>query len=135
MKVYRPPEKKVRIEMVPIIDIVFLLLVFFIYAMLSMAVHRALPVRLPTSTTAKVNKELILSVTVKADGRVFVNKEEVSGESLVDILRRKSAGKAEAGVLLFADRALSYQRLFRVLDQIRTAGLTRISLQARAGNE
>jgi biopolymer transport protein ExbD len=135
MKVYRPPEKKVRIEMVPIIDIVFLLLVFFIYAMLSMAVHRALPVRLPTSTTAKVNKELILSVTVKADGRVFVNKKEVSDESLVDTLRRKSAGKTEAGVLLFADRALSYQRLFTVLDRIRTAGLTRISLQARAGNE
>jgi biopolymer transport protein ExbD len=135
MKVYRPPQRKVRIEMVPIIDIVFLLLVFFIYAMLSMAVHRALPVRLPTSTTAKVNKELILSVTVKADGRVFVNKEEVSGESLVDTLRRKSEGKPEAGVLLFADRALSYQRLFMVLDQIRTAGLTRISLQARAGNE
>ena len=39
--------KKPRIEMLPLIDIVFLLLIFFIYAMLSMAVHRSLPVSLP----------------------------------------------------------------------------------------
>lgn len=132
MKIYRPQQKKVRIEMLPLIDIVFLLLVFFIYAMLSMAVHRGLPVRLPTSTTAKVNKELVLSVTVKADGHVFVNKEEVTGDGLVATLRRKAAGESAAGVLLFADRGLPYQRLFNVLDQIRAAGLTRVSLQAEA---
>jgi len=118
--------------MLPLIDIVFLLLVFFIYAMLSMAVHKGLPVRLPTSTTAKVNKQLILSVTVKADGRVFVNKEQVTGEGLIDVLRSKAAASTEPGVLLFADRKLPYQRLFNILDQIRTAGITRISLQAEA---
>ena len=118
--------------MLPLIDIVFLLLVFFIYAMLSMAVHKGLPVRLPTSTTAKVNKQLILSVTVKADGRVFVNKEQVTGEGLIDVLRSKVAASTEPGVLLFADRKLPYQRLFNILDQIRTAGITRISLQAEA---
>ena len=132
MKIYRPQQKKARIEMLPLIDIVFLLLVFFIYAMLSMAVHRSLPVRLPSSTTAKVNKELILSVTVKRDGRVYVNKKQVAANMLVNVLKEKAAGKSEAGVLLFADRGLSYQRLFHVLDQIRTAGLTKISLQARA---
>ena len=118
--------------MLPLIDIVFLLLVFFIYAMLSMAVHRGLPVQLPTSTTAKVNKQLILSVTVKADGCIFVNKEEVADDGLVAALRRKAGGNAEAGILLFADRNLPYQRLFNILDQIRSAGLTRISLQAEA---
>jgi biopolymer transport protein ExbD len=118
--------------MLPLIDIVFLLLVFFIYAMLSMAVHRGLPVRLPTSTTAKVTKQLILSVTVKSDGRIFVNKEEVPEAGLAQVLRKKAAGEAEAGVLFFADRGLAYQRLFKVLDQIRMAGLTRISLQANS---
>ncbi len=132
MKIYRPQQKKVRIEMLPLIDIVFLLLVFFIYAMLSMAVHRGLPVRLPTSASAKVNKQLILSVTVKADGRIFLDKDEVTGESLAAALKRKAAGETGAGVLLFADRSLPYQQLFNILDQIRTAGLTRISLQAEA---
>ena len=60
MKVQLPAPKKARIEMLPLIDIVFLLLVFFIYAMLSMAVHRGLPVELPLSATAEIDKKLIL---------------------------------------------------------------------------
>ena len=52
MKVALPERRKGRIEMIPLIDIVFLLLVVFIYAMLSMAVHRGLPVVLPSSAAA-----------------------------------------------------------------------------------
>ncbi len=59
MKLQLALPKKPRIEMLPLIDIVFLLLVFFIYAMLSMAVHRGLPVELPLSTTAEIDKKLI----------------------------------------------------------------------------
>jgi biopolymer transport protein ExbD len=132
MRIHRPKERRVRIEMIPLIDVVFLLLVFFIYAMLSMAVHRSLPIKLPTSTTARVDKKLVLSVTVKADGRIYVNRREVAPETLPDVLRREAATGKQEGVLLFADRTLSYQRLFHVLDEIRTAGLTRISLQAKA---
>ena len=132
MKVNPRVERKVRIEMLPLIDIVFLLLVFFIYAMLSMAVHRGLPVLLPTSSTAKIDKRLMLSVTVKSDGTLYVNKEQVSLSNLKHILKRESQHSEDAGVLLFADRHLPYQSLFRVLDQIREAGLNRISLQAEA---
>jgi biopolymer transport protein ExbD len=130
MKVNIPARKKARIEMLPLIDIVFLLLVFFIYAMLSMAVHRGLPVLLPISSTAKIDKNLILSVTVKEDGTLFLDKERVSLEKLGELLKQRVRRMKETGVLLFADRNLSYQRLFQVLDQIRMAGLTRISLQA-----
>jgi len=130
MKVSLTAGKKARIEMLPLIDIVFLLLVFFIYAMLSMAVHRGLPVILPKSSTAKIDKELILSITVKADGTIYLDKESVSLENLRDSLRQRARDEKERGVLLFADRTLPYQKLFRVLDQIRMAGLTRISLQA-----
>jgi biopolymer transport protein ExbD len=127
--------KRVRIEMLPLIDIVFLLLVFFIYAMLSMAVHRGLPVTLPTSSAAKIDKKLILSVTVKADGMIFLDKEKVTLESLRQILEAKAGMNGETGVLLFGDRSLPYQRLFHVLDQIRMAGISRISLQAEADRE
>ena len=130
MKVRLQTSRRTRIEMLPLIDIVFLLLVFFIYAMLSMAVHRGLPVVLPTSSTAKIEKHLILSVTVKADGSIYLDKERISLENLWQALRERARGEKEAGVLLFADRSLPYQELFRVLDHIRMAGLTRISLQA-----
>ncbi len=130
MKVNLQAIRKARIEMLPLIDIVFLLLVFFIYAMLSMAVHRGLQVALPTSETAKIDKHLVLSVTVESDGIVYVDKEQVSMESLKDVLKSKIKSERDAGVLLFAELNLSYQELFRVLDQIRMAGINRISLQA-----
>ena len=130
MKVNFHARKKVRIEMLPLIDIVFLLLVVFIYAMLSMAVHRGLPVLLPTSSSAKIDKELLLSITVKSDGTVYVDKDQIDLDDLESFLKAKTISDKEIGILLFADRSLSYQNLFRVLDQIRTAGIHRISLQA-----
>ena len=130
MKIRKEIKRKPRIEMLPLIDIVFLLLVFFIYAMLSMVVHRGMPVDLPTSTTAKADKQLVVSVTVKADGTIFVDKEPVPLNRLAERLKGISRSGQETGIQLFADRALSYQHLFRVLDQIREAGLSRISLQA-----
>ncbi len=124
----RPP----RVEMLPLIDVVFLLLVVFIYAMLSMAVHKGMPVALPTSDQIQPEQEQLLSVTVEADGAVFLNKAPVSLDGLADTLKRQPGVNSETGVLLFADRRLSYQQLFEVLDRIRQAGLHRISLQAEA---
>lgn len=130
MKINLQTNKKARIEMLPLIDIVFLLLVFFIYAMLSMAVHRGLPVALPTSSSAIIDKELVLSVTVKTDGTIYINKEQIPLNDLTSALISKTKEYKEPGVLLFADRDLSYQKLFSVMDQIRMAGVNRISLQA-----
>ncbi len=130
MKIELPAMRKSRIEMLPLIDIVFLLLVVFIYTMLSMAVHHGLPVRLPSSSVAEIEKNLILSVTVKSDGSVYVDKEPVELVDLTQMLESKARGNLNPGVLLFADNSLSYQSLFQVLDRIKLAGLSQISLQA-----
>ncbi len=125
--------KKPRIEMLPLIDIVFLLLVFFIFAMLSMAVHRSLPVSLPVSAATEIHTELNLTVTVTGSGEIFLDKSNVSPEELQTILLQKMQKEADAEsvqVDLFADKALSYQELYRVLDIIRTAGISNVSLQA-----
>lgn len=132
---YLGEKKRARIEMLPLIDIVFLLLVFFIFAMLSMAVHRSLPVVLPASSTATIDTELHLTVTIKKDGVIYLDKVLLSQEELQTVLRDKVI-KAESGdsksvsVTLFADKDISYQELYRVLDVIRTAGISNVSLQA-----
>ena len=131
MKISAFHKKSPRIEMLPLIDVVFLLLVVFIYAMLSMSVHKGLPVTLPTSSQAHTDKKTVLAVTVQADGHIFVNKQPVVLEELGRLLQRQAQSDHETAVLLFADRHLAYQDLFRVLDQVRKAGLTRISLQAQ----
>ena len=125
--------KKPRIEMLPLIDIVFLLLVFFIYAMLSMAVHHSLPVSLPVSSTAQIDTEQSLAISVMQNGEIFLDKIKISLEELQLVLQDK-AQKASDGkdvqVDLFADETLSYQELYRILDVIRTAGISNVSLQA-----
>lgn len=132
MKVNFPASRKARVEMLPLIDIVFLLLVFFIYAMLSMAVHRGLPVVLPTSSSAVPEKQSVLSITIKADGSLYLDKEPIEMGNLSATLAGQSPEKRENGVMLFADKGLPFQRLFNVLDRIRKAGIANISLQAEA---
>ncbi|HUV50888.1 MAG TPA: biopolymer transporter ExbD [Anaerolineae bacterium] len=132
MKLNLNAHKSVRIEMLPLIDVVFLLLVFFIYAMLSMAVHRGLPILLPDSSTAEIEKKSALSVTVKTDATIYVDEKLISIENLAAFLKKKAEIDKDTGILLFVEKTLSYQKLFRVLDQIRIAGLNRISLQAEA---
>ncbi len=126
--------KAARIEMVPLIDIVFLLLVFFIYAMLSMAVHRGMKVELPESANSVSSEEVPLSVSVQiinGTSMIYLNQEHVSLDDLENRLKIESADmKQDKEVLLFADKSVSYQQLYKVLDRISGAGITAISLQA-----
>jgi biopolymer transport protein ExbD len=129
MKVNLGTQKRARIEILPLIDIVFLLLVFFIYAMLSMAVHRGVPVSLPASSSAQIERRLTLSVTIRQSGDIVLERDRVALRDLGSLLHAKAMMSEDLGVLLFADREVSCQVLVKVLDQIRSAGVTRVSLQ------
>ncbi|MFH7319580.1 ExbD/TolR family protein [Desulfurivibrio sp. D14AmB] len=124
--------KKARIEMLPLIDIVFLVLVVFIYAMLSMAVHRGLPVVLPQAAATTVESDSRLTINLLADGTLLLNRRPITPTALRETLTARAAEQPQPTVLLFGDRDLDYQQLFRVLDLIRQAGIERISLQAEA---
>lgn len=136
MKVNIRPLKKARIEMLPLIDIVFLVLVFFIYAMLSMAVHRGQKVDLPLSRTVSVEKNSAVAVTIQAVENgiaLFVDKQPVSLDGLAQALRAgcgEHQPAPESEIQLFADKTVAYQDLFSVMDRIKEAGFAGISLQA-----
>lgn len=137
MKLKRKNIKTARIEMMPIIDIVFLLLVFFIYAMLSMAVHQGMVLDLPESSTAtQTNENDTLSISIRLlDGEmeITVGKEVVSLEEIARTLSTTDQNKEEkTSILLFAEENVSYQQLYMVLDTLKKADFTNISLQASA---
>ncbi len=132
MKVSNLNIKKSRIEMLPLIDIVFLLLVFFIYAMLSMAVHRSLPVALPTSSIAEINTRQMISITLKKNGTIYVDEMPIDLNNLSTLLVDKKKETTKTGISLFADRSLTYQSLYNVLDIIKQSGIEDIALQADA---
>jgi biopolymer transport protein ExbD len=130
MKVSLQIKRRPRVEMIPLIDLMFLILVSFVYGVFFMSVHRGVPVTLPLSSTAKLEKQLTLTLTIQADGSLFLDKEQVPMETLGEALKHRAAEDKETGVLLFADKTIPYQKLYTVLDLIRTAGLSQVSLQA-----
>ena len=136
MKLKQRSLHRPRIEMLPLIDIVFLLLVFFIYAMLSMAVHRGMDVDLPGSSRAARTGEAPLSLTVKTTSAgiaLYLDTEPVNLEDLENRLRKTTdrIGRTPSKELfLFVDRAVTYQQLYQVLDRVNLAGIEKISLQA-----
>ena len=135
MKVNRGAPRRARIEILPLIDIVFLLLVFFIYAMLSMAVHRGVSVNLPTSSTASIEQELSVSVTVRENGQIVLGTNPISLGDLARLLRAKARECRSSPVHLFSDKNVPYQLIIRVLDQIRAAGLSNIVLRTTKERE
>ena len=131
----RRKQQKVRVEMLPLMDVVFLLLVFFIYSMMSMAVHRALPLNLPKSGAAEIDTVVAKALTVKADGTLYLDKEPISLDALTRTLAVWKAGQKEENepsLQIFAEDSLSYQELFKVLDRVKAAGIRKLSLQASA---
>jgi biopolymer transport protein ExbD len=131
MKIRREFTRRPRIEMIPLIDVVFLLLVFFIYSMLSMTVHRGLPVNLPTASTATVDKENFITITLQRDGRLFLEDREVDTRTLPTFLIEQKKRNPNIQVYLRADREARYQRAVEVMDLVRSAGIHKLALETQ----
>ncbi|VEN74601.1 Biopolymer transporter ExbD [Candidatus Desulfarcum epimagneticum] len=128
-------KRSARIEILPLIDVVFLLLAFFIYAMLSMAVHRGMTVALPESASAKIVKGRAVSVTIAEDGRLYIDESPASYEGLKAELVKRIGNQTSPEAFLFAEKTVQCQTIFSVLDEIRAAGFERVSLQAKGLGE
>lgn len=127
----RLERKSARIELIPLVDIIFLLLVFFIYSMLSMAVYRGIPVMLPQAETVESTKEEAVFITVDKKGNVFVNKALTDREELLGRLRREQAAFPEKTAIISADGDAPYRAFVDVLDKVRLAGFKKVSIEAQ----
>ncbi len=119
--------------MLPLIDIVFLLLVFFIYAMLSMVVHRGLRVELPAALTAQLDRRDYVSVTVTKDNVIYLDEEQVSLDELMDGVseRVRSSAEKQIPVFISGDRRADLGVAMQILDRLRRAGIREVSFETR----
>ncbi|MFP3869932.1 MAG: ExbD/TolR family protein [Syntrophobacteria bacterium] len=131
MKLQRTSYKRGRIEMLPLIDIVFLLLVFFIYAMLSMVVHRGIRVDLPEASTAALDQSRYLSISVTAKGDLYLDRAPVSLQQLGDALRQKRQQHPQPKVFIGGDRTVDYENIIQVLDLVRQVGISEVALETK----
>jgi biopolymer transport protein ExbD len=121
--------KKARIEIIPMIDIMFFLLVFFIMITLHMIPSTGLPSSLAKSSTASALDQPKLIVNVDAAGNIDVDGKKMSLDELTLMLKQK--GNPEHTVVtIIANSATSAQSLMHAMDACRMAGVTQIGLAA-----
>lgn len=111
---------------VPMIDIIFFMLVFFMMSMLTMVTQRTIPVKLPRAVTAALDVTKTISVTVDAEGRVLLEDEAVAletlGGRLKDAVSAAADGGREAVVVLRGDEKAPYGVVIQVLDVVKKSG-------------
>ena len=129
MKLRPRQKKKARIEIIPMIDTMFFLLVFFMVATLSMTIQKGLPVNLPQAATAQSELRQVVTLTLTKEGKLLFDKEEIPGASAAAarLVRWKATG-SEVAVVINADRSVQHGDVVELMDAIRQSGVTRIAI-------
>ncbi len=124
--------RRARIEIIPLIDIIFFLLATFVMVSLSMVKNHALPVNLPAAATGTPQDRAdFAAITITAAGGVFFNKEPVTPEQLEGALRRLLAERPDPKVFINGDSKAEFGRAIEVLDQVRRLGITKIAIETQ----
>ena len=128
MVLRRRERAKARIEIIPMIDVVFFLLVFFMMASLAMTMYRGVPVNLPHAATGQAAVAENATVTVSRDGRTYLNREPVEASELGPRIRPLLTANPKLAVIINADTAVAHGRVVDVLDGLRGAGVSRLAI-------
>ena len=131
MRLRRREIKKARIEIIPMIDTIFFLLVFFMISTLSMARYSGLPVNLPKAATGQQPPSESAAVTVGPDGKVSIDKQEVARERIAEILKARLAKNSELLVLINADEKVEHGIVVEIMDAARQAGVTKMAIAVK----
>lgn len=135
MKLFKEQEtKKARIELIPMIDTMFFLLVFFIFVTLSMVHQKGLNVKLPKSSQGSTVKLHNYVITLKKDGAIFLNKERTTLQSLPVLLNQKIKNKKDL-IVINGDKKIYLKRVVKTIDIIKKDGFLRVSIAVQPQNK
>jgi biopolymer transport protein ExbD len=135
MRIRRTQPEKARIEIIPMIDVIFFLLVFFMVSTLSMTINRALPVNLPSAATSQKDVRENVSLTVTQDGHVFLNKEPVALQDVGQRVKAALATDPQLAVVINADGQVLHSTVVDILDELRQAGVSGLAIAVKAAKK
>lgn len=115
------------IDMAPLVDVVFLLLLFFMLTF-HMIMEPAIKIQLPTSRTAAAHTQNQIVVSISRQGVVYVGDQAVALPHLAALIRQRLKAAREPSVTIKADRAASVGLLVQVVDGVRLAGCAKFSI-------
>ena len=128
-----------RIEIIPLIDIMFFLLAAFMLVSLSMVNLKSVKVNLPTAVSAGADsKRDIVDISVDKSGMVFLDKKPVAENELIASLATSHRGNPELRVFISGDKDARHGDIIHVLDLVRAAGIDKVAFEigsaGKAGN-
>jgi biopolymer transport protein ExbD len=125
------PAKKARIEIIPLIDVIFFLLATFVLFTLSLNKIQSVPVDLPQASASapKPDEDTSVVIQVSDEGTAYWNKELISLEEIAPRLETYRSQTPNPRVLVSGDDRARYGQVVRVLDQVRLAGIRAVSIE------
>jgi len=127
-----PPLKKARIEIVPLIDVIFFLLATFVLFTLSLNKIQSVPVDLPQASAAPISRDqedTSVVIQLSEGDAAFWNKEPIFLNEIAPRLANYKASTPNARVLVTGDDRARYGDVIRVLDEVRLAGITTVTIE------
>ena len=126
-------KKRARIEVIPLIDVIFFLLATFILFTLSLNRSQGLPVSLPkTATSIPRDPSNSVTITVTAEGTLAWDKDLITlDEFLVRLQTYKNQMGPDARVLINGDEAAFFSQARYVIDEVRKSGITKVLIETR----
>ncbi|MBL0712719.1 MAG: biopolymer transporter ExbD [Desulfosarcina sp.] len=123
----RKTRYQMQIPMTPLIDIVFMLLIYFLLTT-NFMVDEGIKIKLPQAKAAAPQTEETITIFVDAKGRAFIGEKEVSLALLFDHLKKKIGSKEDELVVVRADRAVILNKAVKIMDIAKAAGAGRLCL-------
>jgi biopolymer transport protein ExbD len=131
MRLQDDPDIPAQINIVPMIDVIFAILTFFIMSTLFLNRSEGLPVNLPQAATGKTERPAQVTVTINSAGEMFLNKEAISLEQLEAKVRQKIEPQQQLLVVLNADEAVNHGKVVAVMDKIRQVEGAKLGIATR----
>lgn len=118
----------------PMIDMIFLLLVFFIVSTMYMSEIKTIPIRLPVAQNSETVSKSNFAVTVKKDGALYLEDNKIEMKQLVANAAAESKRDAAFSVIIRADGEANYKTVIKLMDELKGAGVTRFGLATDLGD-
>jgi biopolymer transport protein ExbD len=133
LRIKRRPIEKARIELIPMIDTMAFLLVFFMIASLAMTRQAGLPVSLPKAEAANPQTwgDRALVVTLDRQGHMYLDKRPVGREELEQKVRARVEKRPELIVVINADADLRHGDVIRAMDAVKRAGVAHMAIATK----
>lgn len=125
------PEDDSQIDMTPMLDVVFIMLIFFIVTT-SFVSESGLEVNRPSATTATEQSKAGIFVAIKDTGEIYIDRQQVDQQRVRASLERLVASQGEVGMVIQADQETRHGIVVKVMDAAREAGIKQISVAAQA---